>query len=67
MTDPKPHLVNVGGAPISKSARSRSDEFVEARETIPPFLSLRVFEAAARLGSFTRAAEELGITAGAVS
>jgi LysR family glycine cleavage system transcriptional activator len=40
---------------------------VESREIIPPFLSLRVFEAAARLGSFTRAAEELGITAGAVS
>jgi LysR family transcriptional regulator, glycine cleavage system transcriptional activator len=40
---------------------------VETREVMPPFLSLRVFEAAARLGSFTRAAEELGITAGAVS
>lgn len=30
-------------------------------------MSLRVFEAAARLSSFARAAEELGITAGAVS
>ncbi len=36
-------------------------------EVMPPFLSLRVFEAAARLGSFARAAEELNITAGAVS
>lgn len=36
-------------------------------EVVPPFLSLRVFEAAARSGSFARAAEELGITAGAVS
>ncbi len=36
-------------------------------EIMPPFLSVRVFEAAARLGSFARAAEELGITAGAVS
>ncbi len=34
---------------------------------MPPFVSLRVFEAAARSGSFARAAEELGISAGAVS
>jgi len=34
---------------------------------LPPFLSLRVFEAAARLGSFARAADELDISAGAVS
>lgn len=40
---------------------------MEQKEVIPPFLSVRVFEAAARSGSFTRAAEELGITAGAVS
>jgi len=40
---------------------------VELKEVMPPFLSLRVFEAAARSGSFARAAEELGITAGAVS
>src|SRR5262245_48642962 len=37
------------------------------KEAMPPFLSLRVFEAAGRTGSFARAAEELGITAGAVS
>jgi len=37
------------------------------KEGLPPFLSLQVFEAAARSGSFARAAEELGITAGAVS
>lgn len=37
------------------------------KEVLPPFLSVRVFEAAARSGSFARAAEELGITAGAVS
>jgi LysR family glycine cleavage system transcriptional activator len=40
---------------------------VELKDVIPPFLSVRVFEAAARSGSFARAAEELGITAGAVS
>lgn len=40
---------------------------MELKEVMPPFLSVRVFEAAARLGSFARAAEELGITAGAVS
>lgn len=37
------------------------------KEGLPPFLSLQVFEAAARSGSFARAGEELGITAGAVS
>ncbi|MGQ0533593.1 MAG: transcriptional regulator GcvA [Caulobacteraceae bacterium] len=40
---------------------------MEPNEVMPPFLSVRVFEAAARSGSFARAAEELGITAGAVS
>lgn len=54
-------------APIFKGARGRSSRAVEPKEVIPPFLSVRVFEAAARSGSFTRAAEELGITAGAVS
>jgi LysR family glycine cleavage system transcriptional activator len=34
---------------------------------MPPFVSLRVFEAAARLGSFAKAADELGVSAGAVS
>lgn len=34
---------------------------------MPPFVSLRVFEAAARSGSFARAADEMGISAGAVS
>ena len=33
----------------------------------PPLNALRAFEAAARLGSFVSAAEELGVTAGAVS
>jgi LysR family glycine cleavage system transcriptional activator len=40
---------------------------VDVKEVLPPFLSIRVFEAAARSRSFARAAEELGITAGAVS
>lgn len=40
---------------------------MDSKDFMPPFLSLRVFEAAARSGSFARAAEELGITAGAVS
>ncbi len=35
--------------------------------TLPPLPALRVFEAAARLGNFTRAAEELGMTQAAVS
>jgi LysR family glycine cleavage system transcriptional activator len=37
------------------------------RPTIPSLAALRAFEAVARLGSFTRAAQELGITQGAVS
>ena len=32
-----------------------------------PLGAIRVFEAAARLGSFTRAAQELGVTQAAVS
>lgn len=35
--------------------------------TLPPLTPLRPFEAAARLGSFLRAAQELGMTAAAVS
>lgn len=34
---------------------------------LPPLTALRVFEAVARLGSFTRAAEELGMTQSAAS
>jgi LysR family glycine cleavage system transcriptional activator len=34
---------------------------------LPPLNACRAFEAAARLGSFSRAAEELNVTAGAVS
>ena len=37
------------------------------RRTIPPLATLRPFEAAARLGSFTAAADELALTQGAVS
>lgn len=36
-------------------------------DLLPPFLALRVFEAAARLESFSRAADELDISPGAVS
>src|SRR5947209_922423 len=38
-----------------------------ARARLPPLNAIRAFEAAARLGSFTRAAEELSVTHGAVS
>ena len=37
------------------------------RKLLPPMAALRAFEAAARLGSFTVAAEELGVTQGAIS
>lgn len=38
-----------------------------ARRDLPPLRALTAFEAAARLGSFRRAAEELGITRSAIS
>jgi DNA-binding transcriptional LysR family regulator len=34
---------------------------------LPPLNALRIFEAAARTGSYTEAAAELGLTHGAVS
>jgi LysR family glycine cleavage system transcriptional activator len=34
---------------------------------LPPLAAIRVFEAAARHGNFTKAAEELGMTQAAVS
>jgi LysR family transcriptional regulator, glycine cleavage system transcriptional activator len=37
------------------------------RSRLPPLNAIKAFEAAARRGSFTRAAEELGVTHGAVS
>jgi LysR family transcriptional regulator, glycine cleavage system transcriptional activator len=37
------------------------------RARLPPLNAIKAFEAAARLGSFTRAAKELGVTHGAVS
>jgi LysR family glycine cleavage system transcriptional activator len=37
------------------------------RSRLPPLAAVRAFEAAARLGSFTRAGEELGMTQSAVS
>jgi len=37
------------------------------RPRLPPLNAIKAFEAAARLGSFTRAAEELNVTHGAVS
>ncbi len=38
-----------------------------ARSRLPPLNAIKAFEAAARLGSFTRAADELNVTHGAVS
>ena len=37
------------------------------RAPLPPLNALRAFEAAARLGSFSRAAEEIGVTQGAIA
>jgi LysR family glycine cleavage system transcriptional activator len=38
-----------------------------ARARLPPLNAIKAFEAAARLGSFSRAAEELNVTHGAIS
>ena len=38
-----------------------------AHRKLPPFPALRAFEAAARLGSFKQAAEELCVTPSAIS
>jgi len=38
-----------------------------SRSRLPPLNAIKAFEAAARLGSFTRAAQELNVTHGAVS
>ncbi|AWB25060.1 LysR family transcriptional regulator [Methylobacterium currus] len=46
--------------------RARNSQ-VSAMRNLPPLSSLRAFEAAARLGSVTKAANELGRTHGAVS
>lgn len=40
---------------------------VSLRKKLPPLTALTAFEAAARLGSFTRAAMELGVTQAAIS
>ena len=40
---------------------------MDRRTALPPLAAIRVFEAAARLGSFTRAGEELAMTQAAVS
>ena len=38
-----------------------------SRSRLPPLNAIKAFEAAARRGSFTRAAEELNVTHGAIS
>ncbi len=43
------------------------DALVPGRLSVPSLSALAAFEAAARHGSFTRAAEELSLTQGAVS
>jgi LysR family transcriptional regulator, glycine cleavage system transcriptional activator len=40
---------------------------MDAMSKLPPLTAIRAFEAAARLGSFTKAAQELGMTQAAIS
>src|SRR3954447_14596611 len=52
---------------VSRACPSFSHEVGQMRPRLPPLNALKVFEAAARHESFTRAAEELCVTQGAVS
>ena len=65
-------LFSCCGAGFATSKRSGNDEENSCLEDgmarkMPPLNPLHVFEASARLGSFTKAAEELGVTQSAVS
>src|SRR5438128_1523200 len=63
-------IVSAGGCPqsiVSLACPSFSHEVVAMRPRLPPLNALKAFEAAARHESFTRAAEELCVTQGAVS
>ncbi len=52
---------------VSRACPSFSHEVGTMRLHLPPLNALKVFEAAARHESFTRAAEDLCVTQGAVS
>jgi LysR family transcriptional regulator, glycine cleavage system transcriptional activator len=55
------------GAGLTASASSASNARASNRRRLPPLKALKAFEAAARLGSFARAAQELFVTQTAVS
>jgi hypothetical protein len=50
-----------------RGIKRNSSDRRDMRLRLPPFNGLRLFEAAARCGSFKRAAQELNLTPGAVS
>ena len=52
---------------LSHAGISLTDAYPAMVRRLPPLNALRTFEAAARHESFTRAAEELAVTQGAVS
>lgn len=58
--------ITPGNAKLERCHAARG-QMKSLRRTLPPLTALTVFEAAARLGSFTRAADELGVTQAAVS
>jgi LysR family transcriptional regulator, glycine cleavage system transcriptional activator len=64
-----PHTFYPEGALFVNRAepRAMTDFLFPDRKLLPPMAALRAFDAAARLGSFTVAAEELGVTQGAIS
>lgn len=61
------HLPDAGRKRRPVQARAGKYDPPATNDLLPPFGSLRVFEAAARLGSLARASEEFGISPGAVS
>ena len=60
-------LLSLRPNPAGRGSHSNPADEEDMPFKLPPLSSLRVFEAAARHGSFKKAAEELSITASAVS
>ena len=59
--------MEAGHRPVARNRHSIDEAISQMPRSLPPLNSLRTFEAAARLGSFTKAARELNVTPAAVS
>lgn len=56
-----------GGSDLQSACVAKLCAYLDAVKRLPPFFALRALEAAARHRSYSRAAEELAVTHGAVS